>query len=231
MKDTTFFNQESTQYSKKRYTGKSTSYLQAFFNHRLKITESYLRRVSSRMNNPSVLEIGCADGVIIRDMAQKFPKSSEFVGIDIAPEMIDAARRQNTDARVSFFIRNQYVQKPVDLVVETGVVNYSIVDDEIRFAHEQLKEGGWYVLSIAGAGSLYNRIKHDMLQDLRAYKEYSKIIDNYFDVRAVEGVGFFIPLIWKVPTLARPMQALFEAVMGRLAPGLCHEKMYLLQKK
>jgi predicted TPR repeat methyltransferase len=233
MKDTAFYNQESTQYSSKRYAKVAHSYLQLFYAHRLEITKKYLRAVLEKLPaNPSLLEVGCADGVIVRELCKDFPEIGSIVGIDISPGMIDAAQSQNTDARATYQMRSEYTGAPVDILVETGVVNYSDVDAEVLFAHQNIKEEGWYILSVAGTGSLYNRIKHDGgLADHRPYKEYDRIIRQHFIVHKVLGTGFFIPLVWKVPPLARALQGLAEVTLGAIFPGLCHEKMYLLQKK
>lgn len=233
MKDTAFYNQESTRYSSKRYAKVARSYLQLFYAHRLEITKKYLLFVLKKAQaNPALLEVGCADGVIVRELCKDFSEIGSITGIDISPGMIEAARSQNTDPRATFEMRSEYARGPVDIVVETGVVNYSDVDAEVLFAHQNLKEGGWYILSVAGTGSLYNRIKHDGgLADHRPYKEYDRIIRERFAVHRVLGTGFFIPLIWKVPVLARVVQRCAEATLGALFPGLCHEKMYLLQKK
>jgi SAM-dependent methyltransferase len=230
MKDTSFFDKESVQYSKKRYTKRADNYLQAFFNHRLHITKRYLTQITSGKSDATLLEVGCADGIILREIAKDFPHLKKLVGIDIATHMIEEATRQNTDPRVSFMVREAYRSEPVDIVVETGVINYSHVEKEIRYAYDNLKEEGYFILSIAGTDSIYNRIKRDTLSDFRTYKEYPPLITAYFEVCEVKGAGFFVPLIWKIPMVARPLQALAEAV-GEYSPSLCHEKMYLLRKK
>jgi SAM-dependent methyltransferase len=47
-----------------------------------------------------VLDMGCGEGVAIRMMAQRFPRS-RFVGVDIAPEAIASARAEAAAARLT----------------------------------------------------------------------------------------------------------------------------------
>jgi len=233
MKDKDFYNQESIQYSKKRYTNIAGSYLQFFYMRRLSITKSYIKRVLHiEGRGKKLLEIGCADGVVIRAIEDTFPEAfNMLIGIDTAPNMIREAQRQNTNPRAEFMVRNEYVGGPVDVVVETGVVNYADVEDEILFVHKHLKPNGYYILSVAGVESLYNRLKHDSgMTDFRSYKKYDRYIREKFDVVEMQGCGFFIPYLWKMPLIARAVQYVADRTAGALVPNLCHEKVYLLRK-
>jgi cyclopropane fatty-acyl-phospholipid synthase-like methyltransferase len=234
MKDTQFFNTESIQYSKKRYPEVADSYLQFFFNRRLAMTKAYLRHIFLQTNAKlSLLEVGCADGVIIRALEKEFPTAFEkVVGIDIAAEMVAEAERNNVFPNTTFLTRDKYQAKPpVDIVVETGVINYASCEEEFAFAQQNLKLGGYYLFSIAGTDSLYNRLKNDQLADFRSYKEYTQLINEQFVVLEEQGCGFFIPLIWRLPALARIIQSVADPIVGRVLPWLCHEKLYLVQKK
>ena len=233
MRDTDFYNAESVQYSHKRYPKVATNYLQFFFIRRLAIMKKYIRGVVGEKKGLHLLEVGCADGVITRSLAETFSDNFiTFVGIDIAPSMIDVARAATDDPRVSYTIRDAYTAEPVDIIVETGVVNYGSVDEELVFAHMHLKLGGYYILSIAGNNSIYGRLKYDTgLSDFRPYAIYNKLIKEKFEVVEVVGCGVFIPYLWRMPTLARPLQTFFDWLIGPLWPGLCHEKIYFLRKK
>jgi glycosyltransferase involved in cell wall biosynthesis len=231
-KGTDFYNEESAQYSKKRYVETPRSYLQYFYKHRLAITERYLREVAGDRQGLDLLEVGCADGVIIRAVGENFPRTfKRLVGVDIAPGMIEEAKRKNNDPRAEFYVRSGYQSSPVDVLVETGVVNYSDVEYELDTAGTYLKPDGYYILSIAGTGSLYNRLKGDVLKDFRPYRIYDRLIRERLTVVRVRGSGLFVPYIWRLPALALPIQAIFDATASVLAPGLCHEKVYLLKKK
>lgn len=234
MKDTPFFNRESGRYSERRYPRVARTYTQFFYKRRLILSRAFLEQIIAEATNPlALLEVGCADGVIIRAIEEAFPDVfRELVGIDIAPAMIEEAIRRNTNPRASFVLRSEYHSMPMDLIVETGVANYSRIEDECLFAHHNLKQGGQFILSIAGTGSLYNRLKRDTgFNDFRSYKESEDIIRRHFSIRAVRGCGLLIPFIWRIPPFARMIQAIVEPLASVLAPDMCHEKLYLLEKK
>lgn len=235
MKDTSFYNQESTQYSSKRYPKVPSSYTQFFFNRRLALTKNFVAKIIAYEGKElSLLELGCADGIVVRELVHTFPHAfSKLVGIDISPGMVEEARKQNTEQRVEFLLRQDYVARPtVDIVTETGVINYAGFDSDVTFVSQNLKNDGWYVLSIAGTNSLRNLLKPEGdFVDFRSYGEYEKLLREKFSVYATIGCGFFIPHIWKVSVIARPLQLFADAVLGRIFPSLCHEKVFLLKKK
>ncbi len=233
MKDTDFYNQESAHYSEKRYPKVAQSYTQYFFNRRLAITKAFFKKSIKSGTTYSLLELGCADGIVVRELAKDFPDAfSKLVGIDISPGMIEEARRHNSLSNATFMLRSEYAGEPVDIVNETGVINYAGFDTDIAFAHNNLKEGGHYILSVAGTGSLRNSLKPEAdFADFRSYKEYEALLRQKFTVLKVAGCGVFIPLIWRLPAIARVVHAVLEPLVGALMPGLCHEKLYLLQKK
>lgn len=234
MKDTQFYNNESSEYSEKRYPVVAQSYTQFFFTRRLAITKNFLKQIFISGQHPALLEIGCADGIIIRDIENSFPGVfSKLSGIDISAGMIEEAHKRNTSMNAEFLLRSEYAaREPVSVVVETGVINYSRFEDDILYAYNNLKVGGYYILSVAGTGSLRNRLKHESgFNDFRSYKEYEFLLRQKFIVRSVRGCGLFVPYIWKIPPFGRILQPIADSIVGALFPGLCHEKLYLLEKK
>lgn len=235
MKDTNFYNEESWQYSSKRYPSVARTYTHFFYKRRLAITKKLISQNLKKLGeNPTLLEMGCADGVIVREIEKAFPnRFKKLIGIDIAPQMIGEAKNKNENPHAEFFTREQYLSEElVDLVVETGVVNYAKFDEEIAFAYRVLKPGGLYLLSVAGTGSLLNMLKHEGdFNDFRSYGEYERLLREKFIVKKVRGCGFFIPFLWRVPVLAQVVQSSIDPLAGNVLPGLCHEKVFLLRKK
>lgn len=234
MKDRNFYNQESARYSGRRYPGSAKTYTQFFFKRRLALTKKFVKGIVRQAPEPlALLEVGCADGIVISEIGKEFPSAfTKLTGIDTAPGMVEEARRKNVLPNAEFFVRDAYAGGPVDVVIETGVINYARFEDEIAFAQKKLKPGGSYIFSIAGTGSLLNRLKPEGdFSDFRPYAEYGRLAGNAFDVLAVRGCGFFIPFLWRVPALARLVQAAVDPVAGIFLPGLCHEKVYWVQKK
>lgn len=233
MRDTTFYDRESSRYSEKRYPKIAESYLHYFYLRRLEIVQMYVQR--SHLSEARLLEIGCADGVVTRAIAASFPKAfSSLVGVDIAEEMVHEAARRTNDPRVSFRVRRDLPpDEPFEIVVEVGVVNYASVDEELRAAHAHMAEGARYILSIAGTDSLKNRLKgEDGFNDFRTYRIYEQLIAKDFIVEAVRGVGVFVPYLWRFPRLARLIQPIVDALCNALSlRRLCHEQVYLLKKR
>ena len=67
MKDVNFYDKESGTYSDKRYPKIVSSYNQFFFTERLRIVLKMLDKNISEKKNLSLLEIGCADGIVIEN--------------------------------------------------------------------------------------------------------------------------------------------------------------------
>lgn len=234
MKDTNFYNKESFQYSDKRYPKIATSYTQFFFKRRLDITKQYMSRIVQKMNITHILEIGCADGVVVRALDNAFPHVfGKITGIDLSSCMIEEARRRNVSPKVSFFERKEYQDKEsFHIIVEIGVVNYARFEEELAFALEHLSKDGYYILSVAGTNSLLNILKPERgFSDFRSYEEYERLIQEKFSIVSVRGCGFFVPFLWRIPFLARFIQPYLDMFAGMLIPSVCHEKVYLLQKQ
>jgi ubiquinone/menaquinone biosynthesis C-methylase UbiE len=49
-----------------------------------------------------VLDVGCGTGYVLRQLAGRLPKASEFLGVDAAPKMIEVARSASSDERLTF---------------------------------------------------------------------------------------------------------------------------------
>lgn len=236
IKDQDFYNKESAYYSPKRYPEQASNYVQFFFKRRLEVTIGMLKgaEVVSIDSNRRLLEIGCADGVVMRAIAKEMEGSfSSMVGIDTAPEMIDTAEVLTPDQRLKFFERGQEpAAEKFDAIVEIGVANYADAVVELAYISAHLAEGGVCVLSIAGTGSLNSRVSGgEGYRHFLSYGEYEKKIRKLFTIDRVTPVGLRLPLLWHLPILARIIQPFLEVCLAPFAPGLFHEKVYLLKKK
>jgi SAM-dependent methyltransferase len=231
MKDTEFYNAESLQYSSKRYPVAATTFTQFFFKERLAKTllhiEKYLKEKHSAV---SLLEVGCADGVVVEQIYKQFGKSFNAIdAIDISPGMIEAAKK-NTTAPIRYSVREATLPGTYDLVIEVGVLNYSDFSEDMRAVSAALREGGVYICSVAGSSSLQHTLKGgDGYGNLRSYAEYEKEMRNYFVIERAEPVGFFVPLLWKVPVVARAVQPIVEWLLKPLQ-SLALEKVYVLKR-
>lgn len=235
MKDTAFYDKEGNKYSSKRYPEKDRDYVHFFFKKRLKILLDILERHVSDKRGLSLLEVGCADGVVLRSIARRFPDFEKLVGIDVSENMIAQAIGENDSSKISFFVRGKEDASALyDLIVEVGVVN--LTDRHVEYAHalRHLKSDGLYICSLAASTSLRSRLKPDDhkkgFSHLLSYKEYEAELSREFEIIERRAYGLFVPLIWRVLVIARLLQPL-EALLVHLVPDLFHEKIYVLKRK
>jgi predicted TPR repeat methyltransferase len=236
IKDTEFYNKASDSYSADRYPAVACSYTQFFFKKRLDVVIDSIQQCTKKNDkNLSVLEIGCADGILIRKVSEMFRNNfSVFLGVDISRKMIEAAVRKDSDTNILFKTREEYHDtEQFDLILEVGVINYASARDEIMYAHGALKNSGYYMCSVAGTDSLWNKIKpgNKGFSNFLPYREYEKIIQEFFSIEKKIPVGFFIPLVWRAPLIARIVQPIAEKILTPIAQNLFHEQVYILKNK
>ena len=234
IKDKDFYNRESSHYSSKRYPRSASTYVQYFFKKRLESVLNLLENILEGKNNLDLLEIGCADGIVVREISNRMGGAfSSFVGIDTAEDMIKTAESLNTSTDARFFVRgSEPSNKMYDVIIEIGVANYTDFEAEMRYASEHMKENGTYILSIAGSDSSNKIFGRGIgYQNFLLYSEYELIIGKLFKIDSVIPVGLYFPLIWTVPVLGRAIQTVMETFVRPMAPDLFHEKVYVLYSK
>ena len=235
-KDTEFYDKESSLYSIRRYPERNTDYNHFFFKHRLDITLDILKKLIPSMKSPKLLEVGCADGIVLRRIYDQFNGSiSSYVGIDIAPKMIEAAQNKNKNTPLQFSVRNsndRFDGKIYDLIVEIGVLNYADFATDMKCANDSLMQEGYYIASIAGRNSLWDRlVRVDKgFGNFLTYSEYEYMIREHFEIVDVKSVGLKVPYIWRVPMIANLIQPAAEMLLSPFK-NLFHEKIYVLKKK
>ncbi|MDD2935318.1 MAG: class I SAM-dependent methyltransferase [Candidatus Pacebacteria bacterium] len=218
----------------KRYPKITLDYIHFFFKKRLKIVLKELENNFKDRNNLNLLEIGCADGIVLRRILERMENHfSDIVGIDLSEGMIKEAKNLTIDKKINYFVRGaEKIDKKFDVIVEVGVVNYADVDKELSYVKNNLNRDGVYILSLAGKGSLNDYFgKGDGYNNFLSYHEYEDKIRKNFKISKIIPVGFYLPLIWRVPVLARVWQFFIEIVLGPFLPNLFHEKVYILKLK
>lgn len=233
IKDSDFYNKESDKYSARRYPAIASNYIQFFFKKRLDITIRQLKGIGNTQKDLSLLEVGCADGVVLRDIQEKMHNSfRKMVGIDTAEEMVKIATMLDVSGEMRFFVRGQEPATQFDVIIEIGVANYTDFDAELLYATNHLKDRGVYVLSIAGRNPLSGYAGGDTgYENFLPYPEYEVKIRNNFIVEKIIPVGFRVPVLWKIPPIARVIQPILEICFRGLWSGLFHEKIYVLKKR
>lgn len=234
MKDTNFYNTESAAYSAKRYPKLATTFTQFFFKERLRVTLALLQQCLPAEPAVSTLEIGCADGVVARALWQQFgSKLLPFEAIDLSPQMIDIAKKNNADTPIQFAVRSGVaLPKTYDCIVEVGVLNYLALAPELDAVQAALSSRGVYICSISGESSLQTTLKGgEGYMHLESYATYEEEFAKRFTVAYVAPVGLFVPWLWKVPAMARILQQVIESIVLFILPKLAHEKIYVLTCK
>jgi SAM-dependent methyltransferase len=232
-KDTEFYNKESSVYSQKRYPSVAKSYTQFFFKERLRFTINSIREIIKGKQDLSLLEIGCADGIVLEHISKELgTQFSQLIGIDISPGMIHAAQKKYKESTMIFKERKDYTGMSLhDLIVEIGVINYASLADELEYIASHVKAGGHAIISLAGTGSLWDKRRKDDtgFNNFFSYSDYEREIMKHFTIIKRIPVGLPIPVIWRVPVLARVIESLAEKCMREIAPDLFHEKVYILK--
>ncbi len=228
-----YYDARSSSYSNERYPKVTSNYMHYVFKTRQKIFLDFLRGIINNLpENPSILEIGCADGLMFREIEKEFPNVfSKMVGVDVSPKMIEEANRQNKNTRSSFLLRENLAQEKFDVIIELGVYPFDM-GEEMSIVKNSLKDNGYFFYSVSGSGSFYTNIKNKDAYHLKfhkTYKNYHKFFSNYFSVKKSQVYGMFIPKLWSIPPLARVLQPIFDFVFKIITPELFHEKIYLLQ--
>lgn len=151
------------------------------------------------------LDVGCADGVVTREMAKMFPQAS-FRGIDLSEEFVNKARQESTDipniAFETVYLRDLLIRpKRYDVVTFCSVLHeffsygegISSIVKALADSHELLHKGGVIVIRDM---ILSNYTKHSNLfvesmvakvkknTDLHSYiedfeKKFGKLNDIY----------------------------------------------------
>lgn len=232
-KDTAFYDAESAQYSGKRYPARARTFTQFFFKERLRRTLGEIGRFVSGKQGLSVLEVGCADGVVARAIWKAHGGAfSNILANDIAPEMVRIAQERNADTPIHFEQRTGHEVGPYDLIIEIGVLNFSTLKDEYAEVERLLAPDGRFICSLSSTTSLQHRLKgSDGYRHLRSYREYEKELTERFDIVRAIPVGFFVPWLWKMPPLGRLLQPLVDHLGAFLMPNGAHEKVYVLARK
>lgn len=231
-KDTGFYDAESARYSARRYPAVPRTYVQSFFLRRLSLLVSLVRSLAVK-RTLSVLEVGCADGIILRSLRDSLPDAfSSMLGVDISSQMVETARALNGDRPIRYVLRGEGQTRTFNLVIEVGVLNYiADLDGELSSLRAAVAPEGRAIVSLAGAGSLWHRLKSEDagLAHCESYRHYEALLKERFDIIATRPVGLFVPHLWKVSALGRALQPLLEWLFAPLVPAWFHEKLYVLR--
>jgi SAM-dependent methyltransferase len=228
-----YYNNESELYSMKRYPEVTTSLIQFLFKKRRDIVESMLLRITKDRTNLRLIDIACADGILTDYINKKFPSTFKvLVGSDIAPKMIEKARKTYKSDNMNFYVRDDCPTDKFDIALGLGYLSMSNYSDERIYLKSRLIPGGYYICTFVSKKSIINKIKHSgesYTSDYLTFKEYEDLLRKDYEIIDSMPYGLLVPKIWTIPVLARIIQPIFESIFSSLVPDLFHEKVYLLK--
>ena len=234
-KTISYYDEASLDYAARRYETAPISYIQYFFQRRLALL--FLAGEFLQKNTPGgfkVLDIGCADGYVLRRFYEQFPALlSQGCGMDVSAAMIENAREKSSNTPLTYCLRGEEGSGPFDLVTRLGV---HVVDlaKEVDYIKERLSHDGYFVFTISTRRSVHAflKVRHQpYFADFKTFPEYEKILAESFDILKIYPYGFFIPKLWAFPKIARIVQPWLEKILVLFLPNYFHEKMYLLKRR
>ncbi len=228
-----FYDRMSDHYSRDRYLSGITNAVQYSYAQRLNIVRVFARRALMGTTHARILDVGTADGYVLRRIYDDNASHiAAMVGNDIAPKMLEEARRQSTGYPVTFVLRGQEPAGEYNLLMEIGV-HMPDPQAEIEWIVERVNHGGYAIITVANRYSWYSRQKlrnKPYIVDYRTFQEYEHYIASSFDILEKRTLGIFIPKLWVLPSFfARLIQTVAEWIIERLAPNTMHERVYLLR--
>ena len=117
------------------------------------ISDRVVKLALARLPAPRrVLDVGCGTGYVLRQLAARLPRASEFLGVDPAPKMIEVARSASSDLRLNF-MRGTAERLPADesaydlVVSTTSFDHWTDQATGIRECARAIAPGGTLVLT------------------------------------------------------------------------------------
>ncbi|MFZ2500415.1 MAG: methyltransferase domain-containing protein [Minisyncoccia bacterium] len=231
-----YYDEEARVYSEKRYPSVAQNYVHFLFTHRRDLVLTFLKKVIEETPAPrTLLEVGCADGILLRSIEDLYPGAFHtMLGVDLSKSMVGVAQSLTRTLSITYIVRNEL--SPINtfnVVLEIGVAALALdTRGEIKVLADQLVEGGYLLCSFGGRTSIASRLARGASGDnsvLRPYHEYERMLCERFSIILSRPYGLYVPLLWRIPVLARLLQPVVE-VLGLVVPNLCHERLYLLKK-
>jgi ubiquinone/menaquinone biosynthesis C-methylase UbiE len=174
------------------------SYQERFFsvNHYEESLKLLLEQLEDGSN---VLDIACGPGNISHYLLERLPEL-KLLGIDLAPNMIDLARKNNPGARFLVYdaLLIDHLESNFDAVIIGFLFPYLSIDQVELFlfkVYEKLNENG----------SIYLSTMEDLYENSRLKKSSTgeELMMHYYEadflVRLLEQIGFHIISIRKQP--------------------------------
>jgi len=139
---------------KQSFSGSAKTYDQVATMHE-QIIDDLLSLITGDYQN--ILDIGCGTGTMAAKLAKKFPKA-EIVGLDLAPGMVEQAKKKIKGPKVKFLAGDAealpFLDKFFDLVVSTSSLQWMECRQVFKEVRRVLKPGGAFYFATFGPATL-----------------------------------------------------------------------------
>jgi arsenite methyltransferase len=178
-----------------------------------------------------VLDLGSGGGIDVLLSARRVGPTGKVYGLDMTPEMIDLARRNQLEAGIenAEFLLGTIESIPlpdqsVDVVISNCVINLAADKDAVlREAFRVLKPGGLFAVSDV---VFQREVPRDVMGDMALWTGCiagALVIDDYYDKLAA--AGFADSEI--IPTIVHDRAAVERLAMTETLPaGVDHERIF-----
>lgn len=197
-----------------------------------------IRRLYKKKKFNTYLDLGCGDGVNLKDIVDEFGDAFDIYGIDYNYDRLVRAKHfiKNKNVSLVHVDINEDVIRPnsFDVILFNHVLEH-IHDDEgaLKKVHSYLKRGAHLILGIPQEGILYFQFRDRVLEPyimwktdhVQFYTEGSiseKLKKHKFKIEKVVRMNYAFPhsIIDKHLRKYKRIHDVFERVGSRFAPGI-----------
>lgn len=150
---------------------------------------TFYKRVISMNSSYSgkILDVGCGGGDLLRMIAQKSEKDTEFFGLDISPKLCEIAKKNNPNAQIVVGDAEQlpYSDNTFDFVFMTETLEHLLDYKKAMIEVSRvLKPNGVFVVSVPNRDWL----QYDFYKPFIDKHRFQPVQDHYFRVDELAGL-------------------------------------------
>jgi trans-aconitate methyltransferase len=158
----------------------------------------WIHRFIAALQFTSVLDAGCGQGELLKEMIDRYPRIQRVAGIDFSPASIQLTRQRIENGRFEVIdLQTQHLDEQYDLVVSIDVMEH--IPDDVAALTNLRKMTSGYALVSSIQGDLLPQWEADTVGHVRNYRRgelAAKMEQAGFVIeRVVEwGFPFYSPL-------------------------------------
>lgn len=160
---------------------------------------SILHKVKGR---PKILDIGCSDGLSLKDYLSEYNESAYLLGIDVSDPMINKAKsrfKKNKNVEIlKMDLRNRFPFSKNKFSLIQSILSIQFIPIEyrqniIQNIYNNLRDGGGFIMveKVMGSCSLIDNIMVDEYLSLKAKNGYT---EDQIDRKKLSLEGVLVPV-------------------------------------